>query len=167
MALAVARVEWGPMAEGASNETTRYPIRNTTQLYEGQFVQLDNGGRLKPYAADATGIDGGLALGMVQPTRKDNELATYLLGATALSPVPEAIVFTGSFLLKDVAVTGAASQADVGKLCYLDADNTAGDHTLTLTAGTNGKAAGRVTKWHSATRCEVRVFGYAERAALN
>lgn len=165
MALATARIEWETRESGAY-EAQRFPITNSTQLYEGQFVQLDSGGRVKPYAADAAGTDGGLVLGMVQPTRKDNELATYLLGNTSLSPVPEASVAMGGFTLSNVAVTGASSQTNVGALVYLDAANTAGDRTLTLTSTSNGTAAGEVVAWRTSTRCDVRIFSYAERRAL-
>ena len=166
MALATARIEWETRDAGAF-ESIRVPITNGTQLYDGQFVQFDSGGRVKPYAADAAGTDGGLVLGMVAPTRRDNELATYLLGNTSLSPVPEAIVSIGSFVLSNVAVTGASAQTNVGALVYLDAANTAGDRTLTLTSTSNGTAVGEVVAWRTSTRCDVRVFSYAERRALS
>lgn len=164
MALATAPIEW-ETRDGGAFEALRFPITNSTQLYPGQFVQLDSGGRVKPYAADAAGTDGGLILGMVAPTRKDNESATVLLGNTSLSPVPEAIVNVGSFVLSNVAVTGASSQTNVGAKVYLDATGTAGDHTLTLTSTTNGRELGEVVAWRTSTRCDVRVFSYAERRA--
>lgn len=166
MALATARVEWNGFRQAGDDSTQRVEITNATQLYEGQFVQFDSGGRVKPYAADGAGTDGGLILGMVQPTRKDVDSATYLKGDTSLSPPPQAIVFTGGFFLDNVAVTGASSLTNQGALVYLDAANTAGDHTLTLTSTSNGKALGRVVAWRTGTKCDVQVFSYAVRNGL-
>lgn len=164
MTLATARIEWAGFREATAGcEPRRYPIKDATQLYEGQFVQLDSGGRLKPYAADGSGTDGGVCLGMVLPTPKDVDSATYLLGNTGLSPAPEAIVATGSFFLDNVSVTGASSQTNVGALVYLDANNTAGDHVLTLTGTNNGDPLGRVVKWRTSTYCDIRVLSTEER----
>ena len=151
--------------EGGSYVASRYRIKDGTQLYEGQFVELDAGGDLIPFAATAGGSAGnGIPLGRVMPTKSDREDATYLKGDTT-APRPEAIVFTGSEVLMDEAVTGVAGQADVGKLVYLDATGTAGDRTLTLTSTTNGKPLGRVDRFLTGTRCDVATFDFPTRGS--
>lgn len=139
----------------------RFPIKSGTQLYEGGYVQLSSASYLVPYTADSTGTDGGVILGRVMPTRKDNDTALYLKGDTTLTPNPEAIVFMGSEILLGVAVTGASTQADVGKPVYLAQD----DHTMTLTSTSNGKALGVIDRFNSATSFDVRVYTYENRLA--
>jgi hypothetical protein len=162
MALATAPIIWKSRDNGQYT-TERYPILSGTQLYEGQYVQLDSGGFLKPYAADAAGIAGARVLGRVLPTKKDVDAAIYLKGDTTLSPNPAAIVFTGSEILEGVSVVGAASQASVGLEVYLDATGTQGDRVFTTTSTTNGKQVGVITAWKGGTTCDIKIYSFQER----
>jgi hypothetical protein len=83
-------------------------------------------------------------------------------GDTSATPNPEAEIDASGPTLEAVSVTGAAAQSDVNSLVYLTSDD-----TLTLSATTNLKAVGRVTRWYSGTTCDVKLFTPEEHAALN
>ena len=157
--------------EMGASKASRFPIANTIQLAENQFVQLDANGDLEPYQADAAGTAADRMLGIVLPSglertvKSDGSLATYLLGDTTLTPVPSAVVETGSFVLENFPVTGVAGGGDVGKKVY--GDTTVGsDHVLTLTSLNNGKPIGVVIGYRTSTKCDVYVLSFSERLAL-
>ena len=60
-------------------------------------------------------------------------------------------------LNRDVLVV--AAQSDVNSLVYTTTGNPA---DMTLTATTNLKAVGYVTRWYSGTKCDVQLFTDAE-----
>jgi hypothetical protein len=168
MALATAAILWRCRDTGGY-ATKRFKIKAATQLYEGQYVQLDTNGELIPYDADnaGTGNAGARTVGRVLPTKKDRESATYLLGDST-TPRPEAIVMIGSEILENVAVAGATDDTHRGELVYLDAANTQGDRVLTLTSTNNGKPLGVVVGYRGSsgsTECDVLVYSFAERLA--
>jgi hypothetical protein len=75
------------------------------------------------------------------------------LGDTSASPPTRAAV-TLCPGLYELAVTGAASRADIGKAVYATDDD-----TFTLTRPANGRALGVVLDWRTSTSCQVYLFG--------
>lgn len=60
------------------------------------------------------------------------------------------------------AVTGASAATDVGATVYCSTDNTA---DMTLTEAATAYPIGRVSRWYSATLCDVLLFSDAESQA--
>ena len=146
---------------GASRPQS-FQIADALQLYTGSFVRLASG-RLALY----DGATGSVIVGYVQPSSRDlciisgSTTVAPLLGETSASPVPEASVETGAFILNKYDVTNVTAITDVGTLVYLASD----DNTLTTTQPNSSKPLGWITRWHSGTSCDVYVMSWAERRA--
>lgn len=82
------------------------------------------------------------------------DTANRLLGNTSALPPPKASVQIQPQIFKGVAVTGAASRADIGKYVFMTDANV---WTLTYTA--LAEVAGVIVEWHSSTICDVLMFG--------
>jgi hypothetical protein len=77
---------------------------------------------------------------------------------------------TGAEMLEAIPVVGVADATSVGKLVYLDATNSQGDHIFTLTSTTNGKPLGEVVGYRGtaadATLSDVNVYSFDTRRNL-
>ena len=89
-------------------------------------------------------------------------LDDQVLGDTSATPPTENRLGIDPAIYPQVAVTGVASRADIGKAVYAtDSD------VLTLTAPTYATPIGIVVEWHSSTTCDVLTFGLAAQSALD
>ncbi len=122
---------------------------NGDVCYAGALIGIDGNGYAAPWADTSGYVFAGIAMRQVT-------------GDTSASPVPECEINTSGPILKKVAVTGSTGQTDVGVLCYASDDN-----TLDLSATSNVKAVGRVSRWYSGTTCDVQLFTPGEYLALN
>lgn len=126
-----------------------YPGTNANVFYKGAYAFLDNSTGLVVEAADTANFNW---LGMVR------EKVT----ADGAQGDSEVKVMEGGFTLVKVNVTGVDNINDVGDLVYATADD-----TLTLTATTNTKAIGYVSRYYgSSTLCDVKTFTPGESRAL-
>lgn len=119
------------------------PMLASATIYEGGFVGESSG-----YARAL--VAGDKFLGLC--TKKAIE-TTGANGGKSVRVRRDALV--------KYAVTGAASQADVGKKVYASADD-----TLTLVRGSNS-LAGWIVAWISSTTCWVQLFVDMERLPLD
>jgi hypothetical protein len=81
-------------------------------------------------------------------------------GNTGASPIPEAQIDAGD-TYERVAVTGAGSVADQGRLVFMS-----DDATWTLTRPTLGTPQGMIVRWYTSTTCLVLRFGTSTLAAI-
>lgn len=124
-------------------------VENTTVIFAGALVGISSAGFATNWA-DTTGhVFAGLA----------EDAAT---GDTAASPAVEVSINTSGPIVKNVAVTGSTGQTDVGVLVFATDSN-----TYDISATSNVKAVGAVTRYYSGTNCDVRLFTPAEYLALN
>ncbi len=131
-------------------------IANSVQTYAGMWAGLrgpdhaTSQGYLDSYDDEKGMIFAG------------GHLGDQKLGDTSASPVPENRWNTEPKVYKELAVTGVASRADIGKAVYAtDSD------ALTLTRPTLGTPIGVVVEWHSGTSCDVLFLGLAAQAAVD
>lgn len=130
----------------ASRGTRAYVVRNGVQLYAGALVCLDADGFLTN-CADTAGF------------RFVGVLLEDVLGNTSATPPVEGRVDTSGLVLLNRDVFVVSAQSDVNSLVYTTTGNPA---DMTLTATTNLKAVGYVTRWYSSTKCDVQLFTDAE-----
>jgi len=132
------------------------------------------GGRMSFVAADGvTFFGGGLvgtnAAGFLAKwaDTAGHQFAGILLapcvGSTSATPPVEGRVNTEGVVLRNVPVA-SLTQADVNSLVFCATDNPA---DFTLSATTNVKAVGWVSRFISAGRGDVQLFTPAEHRALN
>lgn len=124
-------------------------VLNAQTIYAGALVGINSAGFAANWDDTAGFVFGGTAL--AQAT-----------GDTSASPNVEIQLNTSGPIYAKVAVTGSTGQTDVGALCYASDEN-----TFDLSATTNVKAVGIVTRYYSGTTCDVRLFTPAEYQALN
>lgn len=130
--------------------TRSYIVANTVQIYAGALVCTNAGGFLTNCADTAGNRFVGVAL-------------HDALGDTSATPNIEVQVDTSGLCIINTSVAGAAAQSDVNSLVYVGTSNPA---DLTLTATTNLKAVGYVTRWYSGTLCDVQLFAEEENYGL-
>jgi len=128
-----------------------YPIANGVTLYPGALVSLE-GGYLNHWADGANDVFAGVCLGDaigISP-------GAALLGNTGATPVPEARVDqSGATIMHVAALGGTPTQAKVGDYVYC-ADSNSANMTLSATGATN--PIGYLSKYRSATDCDVTLF---------
>ena len=124
-------------------------VENTTVIFGGALVGISGAGFATNWADTSGFVFAGLA----------EEPAT---GDTGASPAVEISINTSGPIVKDVAVTGATGQTDLGVLVFATDEN-----TYNLAVSTNVKAVGTVSRYYSGTHCDVRIFTPAEYMALN
>lgn len=134
----------------ATSEVQAVPALNGDILYAGALLGVDADGYAAPWS-DAAGMT-LLGICMKQVT-----------GDTSASPVPEANVSSSGMILRQISVTSAAGQTDVGALVFATDDNT---FALGLTP-TNVQAVGRVSRYYSGTTCDVQLFTPGEYLGLS
>lgn len=128
-------------------------IADTVTVYKGRLAAI----RGPDHATSQGDVDNwaetpGLVPAGILPSA--NGLASAAGDAAALPP-PKAALSVLPQILERVAVTGAASAADVLKPVYAS-DNA----TLTLTRPADDAVVqGFVTKWHTSTTCDVMTLG--------
>lgn len=126
-----------------------YPGTASNVFYKGAYAFLDNSTGLVVEAGDTANFNW---LGMVR------EKVT----ADGAQGDSEVKVIEGGFTLVKVNVTGVNNIDDVGDLVYATADD-----TLTLSATSNTKAIGYVSRYYgSSTLCDVKTFTPGESRAL-
>lgn len=125
-------------------------VNSLVALCSVDHATSDARGRVKAY--EAANFETVIGLALPNPA---NATDGRTVGTTT-APRPTAGISTGDMqTIKRYAVTGATSQADVGKLVYASDDN-----VLTLTKpATAFQPVGFVTKWWSSTLCDIRLFG--------
>lgn len=148
MADLTANKLYGTKSRGGYAAYEAYQVTNAYQIYAGALITVLASGRAGTFADLATTKFKGVAIRSV-------------LGNTALTPIPEVEVDCSGLTLEKVSVATVASIADVHKLVYMS-DN----QTLTLTAATNMKAIGTITRWYATTICDVKLFTPQEHDAL-
>lgn len=142
-----------------------FEITNALQLYVFGYVILSSG-RLTQY----DGATGSVILGYLSPTPAYGAPVpsfgtTLPKGNTSPptgQPKPEASVETGAHVLTQVPVTGASAITDVNALVYLASD----DNTVTKTQPNSSPPLGHITRWYSATICDVQVWDFETRRAF-
>ncbi len=145
-----------------AQRTRSFQITDGVQLYTGGFCHLASG-RLAKY----DGATGSVIVGYVEPSSRDtciisgSTTVAPLLGETSATPIPEATIETGGFILNKYDVTGVTAITDVDALVYLASD----DNVMTLSQPNSSKPLGWITRWHSGTSCDVYVMSWAERRA--
>lgn len=117
------------------------PVKASTTLYRGAFCE-DASGLIRGCTASSSNVFAGIAV------RQANN------GSGADSAITVRLQVRG--VIRNIAVTGAASADDVNATVYASADD-----TLTLTS-TNNIAVGKVRRWISSTLCDV----YFESGAI-
>lgn len=135
--------------ESASDQIQSVPAVNGDVLYAGALIGIDSAGYAAPWADTSNYNFAGVCMKQVT-------------GDTSASPVPEANVNTSGMILKKVTVTGASGQTDVGVLVYASDDN-----TFDLSATSNVKAVGRISRYYQSTTCDVDLFTPTEYLGLN
>lgn len=135
-------------SRGGLADYQAFEVTNGYTIYAGALVTVLASGRAGTFADLATTKFKGIAVRKV-------------VGDTSATPIQEVEVDCSGLTLENVDVTGVASIADVHKLVYMT-DN----QTMTLTAATNMKAIGVITRWYSGTKCNVKLFTAAEHDAL-
>lgn len=134
---------------GSPTGTESYVITNTSVIFAGALVGIDQSTGLLVKWAD---------------TANFRFLGVAVRGATGLTagtPPVEAEVNTSGVTLERVTATGLDATADVGDLVHATDDD-----TLTLTAGANTSAIGRVVRFHGGTSGDVKLFTPDEYRAL-
>lgn len=124
-------------------------VANTTVIFGGAIVAITSAGFATNWADTAGNVLAGLAEGPAT-------------GDTSATPPTEITINTSGPIVKNVAVVGSTGQTDVGALCFASDEN-----TYDLSATSNVKAVGAVTRYYSGTNCDVRLFTPAEYQALN
>lgn len=126
-----------------------YVVKNATTLYAGALVGTDANGYLDNFA-DASGMK---FVGI---------LLAGVTGNTSATPKVEGRVDTKGATLKGVALSGAA-QADVNSLVHNTTGNVA---DISLSAGTNVKAIGYISRLVSSGVVDVTLFTPEEHLGL-
>lgn len=124
-------------------------VANTTVIFAGAIVAITSAGFATNWADTSGNVLAGLAEGGAT-------------GDTSATPPTEITINTSGPIIKNVAVTGSTGQTDVGALVFASDEN-----TYDLSATSNVKAVGAVTRYYSGTHCDVRIFTPAEYQALN
>lgn len=127
-----------------------YIVADGVTVYEGMLCQLESG-YLNHW--DETGKFLGIVIGGTDRARDG-----VLLGETSDTPPVEAIVDESGVTLMHMAVAGTVTQADVGALVY-SADSNPASFTKT---DTTNPPVGRITRFRSASDCDVELFTPAE-----
>lgn len=148
MADLTANKLYGTKSRGGYASLQAYQVTNAYQIYAGALITVLASGRAGTFADLATTKFKGVAMRSV-------------LGNTGATPIPEVEVDCSGLTLEKVSVATVASIADNHKLVFMS-DN----QTLTLTAATNMKAIGVITRYYSGTTCDVKLFTDAEHDAL-
>jgi hypothetical protein len=143
---------------GGTNQTNSYKVANAEVIYFHAFVGIETVGLGTDMGYlvawnDSSGqvIWKGLA---IPP-------GDSVTGSTSASPVVECGVDESGAELLQVTVTGAASIANVGDTVFAS-----DDATLTLTTTSNVGPVGYVTRYHSSTTCDVKLYTPQEHRAL-
>ena len=128
-------------------------IVDATQLYGGQLLQLR-------HWSHATAAQRGRLLGW-----DDEDFAMpaglttkKVLGATTTKV--EMPMDSGRTIIRKATVTGASSQADVGKYVYSADDDPT---TFTLTRSAPDMALGVIVRWRTSTTCDVLLLGFVDQ----
>lgn len=127
-----------------------FVVKNATALVGGTLVGVEAAGFLVNWGPDTAGH---YFLGM---------LLADATGNTSATPPVEGRVNTEGLVIRNVTVASLV-QADVGTLVYCGTNNPA---DFTLTAQTNVKAVGWVSRFISAGRGDVTLFTPSEHRAL-
>lgn len=130
-----------------------YVVENADTTYAGSMTSL-KAGYLRPYQGTAGEQPVGRAI-----------VEGSVLGDTSASPKPTQSVAMVDEIVEAVAVSGASTIADVGKVVYLnDTDDLKAD--LTLTRPTRGIPYGVIEKFNSSTSFDVLRFGRTTLLAM-
>lgn len=121
-----------------------YVIQDAEIVYPGGFVGVASGSGLLVRWSDTVGLT---FVGLVDAIVGGGSSGTGDTGGTVA-----AVVLRGP-ILERVAVTGASVQTDAESLVYATSDQ-----DLTLTPTTNVDAIGYITKFHTATQFDVKIF---------
>lgn len=127
-------------------------IANGVTVYAGMLAQLESG-YLNHW--DEAGAFRGLVLGEGIGHGVDN---SAMLGNTSATPPPEARVDESGAVLKHLTLGGTPTQAKVGDLVYC-ADSSVSSMTMT---DTTNAPVGILTRYRSATDCDVQLFTPSE-----
>lgn len=138
--------------EARSPDQLAVTIANSQTLAIDDYAVIDTAGFARRLA-DTTGfVPAGRVVDFSPP-----DTSNPATGDTTANQPPEAVIKSDGEVLRNISVTGATGQTDIGDLVY------ASDHeTLTLTASTNIPAVGMVVRHRSGTNVDVRLFSIDE-----
>lgn len=146
-------------AHAAQGQSIR--IANSQSIAIGEYVIRDTAGDLRAAADTLNFIPLGILLGL---SDKTSNAGTTTVGSdtgdTAATPPPEGVVNLEGGVYESIAVTGAASQADVGRPVYVT-----GGNTYTLTETTHLPAVGVIARWRTGTTSDILFFSAESMAA--
>ena len=127
----------------------KLPVTNAVTIYAGSLVFYSSvSGLVLTWTDLATTFFGGIA--------------TEKVVGTALNP--EVAFDASGLVVKQITVVGVSAIDDVGDLVFALNDNL---NDCTLTANTNQKAIGYVSRYYgSGTLCDVQLFSAQEHRAL-
>lgn len=124
------------------SETLQYVVKSGSTVYQGSHVGIEaSSGYLIPWSS-ATGVT-NFYIGVAQ---------TKVVGDGTLT-----VQVITCISLKNVAVTGLSTIADVGKKVYLSNDN-----DLTNSAPASGAIAGWIKAFRTSTQFDVDMYSPAE-----
>lgn len=126
-----------------------YVVKNGVQIFAGSLVNIDAAGYLDKHADTSGHRFIGIAL-------------AGATGDTSASSPPEVRVNQEGFTLLKATVASAV-QASVNSQVHCTTDNPA---DLTMVAGSNIKAVGVVTRFHSAGVADVELFSPMEHQSI-
>ncbi len=145
-------IKLGP---GGQQTIESYIVQDTVTIYTGDLVGIDSTtGHLQKWADEASIAFVGVAVGGNPRNGPDNDGA--VTGDTSASIPPEMNVRLGA-IVRQVAVTGASAQTDVGEEVYASDED-----TFDQSATTNTQPVGRIIRFHSSTSFDVQLYTPSE-----
>lgn len=150
-----------------SGEMKQFIVKNSTAVYVGRYAALDaSAGVTTGYVTNPADTAGVVMLGFIVAPGEGGWLdgggqSTTITGNTSATVPPRVMVDVGGGVVSRIAVTGASTQAHVGRKVYLSTNNIT---DLTLTPTTNIPAVGVIEEFYSATSFDVRFFSMMEMA---